>query len=541
MSQKITQLTLPFSVLAENRKEPFTEEMEKAAIYCFAEMERVKGGGLILKKPEEKIVFLAKFFYPFWLFPWDELNLVFDGLKTTTYTLTYKSVPDAKIFLENAHRSSKTMETYITFLSDNVNYFQTPSEEKIMMIDALITEPNFLNEFSQYISEAGEFDVSASETALLSSIIDEPLISSMLHELESLKSSFKADIDILHESIKFLNKSTRNFVKTVRGNIKTVKEELDSEIKKQEEIAAQKISRINEEYDQQTLKLVKNFEKQLLPLQKDKVKLEKEKGEALRKIERCNIEAKTCAAHKDSVGEKKWKEKANETKKELSEIEKQIEEIEDKIKEIEENKSAETFRLRSEWENKIKEARKDLVELEASRDAKIQIYRQEIEKLEGLTASIIQQINNVTKIREADLVNLERLGIQQKTANSNLVYMPFYLVCYQAGMKKRYVVFPPMAANSIGFSAKIKSALGKAKVKQLLTPRFKALTSLLEKLPMSIEKDVALAREMHELGDRTDMLKANSTRKSIMKGLEKLREEGWLSEKEHEALSQKLA
>ncbi|MEM3760747.1 MAG: hypothetical protein QXZ02_06535, partial [Candidatus Bathyarchaeia archaeon] len=410
MSQKIVRLTLPFSVLAENRTEPFTEEMEKAAVYCFAELERAKGGGLILKKPEEKVAFLGRFFYPFWLFPWGELCLVFDGLKTTVNTLTYRGVPDAKTFLENAQRSSKTIETYMTFLSDNINYFQTPSEEKTMVIDALITEPNFLNEFNQYISETRQADTSASETAFLSPVIDESLITSIIHELESIKSSFKADVNVLHESIKFLTRATRNFVKALRSDIKTIKEEFDSEIRKQEEIAAQKVNRINEDYDQQTLKLVKIFEKQLLPLQKDKVKLERTKGEALKKIERCSIEAKTCAANEDSVGEKKWKEKANETKKELSEIEKQIEEIEDKIREIEENKSAETFRLRSEWENKIKEARKDLVELEASRDAKIQIFRQEIEKLEGLTANIIQQINNVAKLREEDLANIERLG-----------------------------------------------------------------------------------------------------------------------------------
>ncbi|MGB9714300.1 MAG: hypothetical protein ACPLZC_04905 [Candidatus Bathyarchaeales archaeon] len=541
MTQKIERLTLPFSVLAENRKEPFTEEMEKAAIYCFAELERAKGGGLILKKPEEKMVFLTKFFYPFWLFPWDDLSLVFDGLKTTAYTLTYRSVPDAKTFLENAQRSSKTMETYMTFLSDNVNYFQTPSEEKTMVIDALITEPVFLSEFSQYILEIRQLDVSDAETALLSSTIDESLISSIIHELESIKSSFKANINLLHEGIKFLNKTTRNFVKTIRGSIKAIKEELDLEIKKQEEIAAQKINRINEDYDQQTLKLVKNFEKQLLPLQKDKVKLEKAKEETLKKIERCSIEAKTCAANKDSVGEKKWKEKANETKKELSEIERQIEEIEDKIKEIEENKSAETFKLRSEWENKIKEAKKDLLELEASRDAKIQIQKQEMEKLEDLTANIIQQINNVARLREEDLANLEKLGIQQKQANPSLIYVPFHLVCYQAEMKKRYVVFPPMAANSIGFSAKIKGAFGKAKVKQLLVPRFKALTSLLEKLPMLIEKDAAFAREISEFGEKVDMLKTSSTREPVGNGLKKLREEGWLSEKEHEALSQKLA
>jgi DNA repair exonuclease SbcCD ATPase subunit len=377
--------------------------------------------------------------------------------------------------------------------------------------------------------------------AFLSPIVDESLISSIIHELESLKSSFQADIEVLHEGIKFLNKATRNFVKTVRSSIKAVKEEFNLEIRKQEDIVKQKVNRINEEYDQQTLKLTKNFEKQLLPLQKEKVKLEKAKEEALKKIERCNIEAKACAVNKDSVGEKKWKEKANETKKELSQIEKQIVEIEDKMKKVEESKSAETFKLRSEWESKIKEARKDLIELEASRDAKIQIRKQEIEKLEGLTTNIIQQINNVTRIREEDLVNIEKIGIPQKYANPSLIYIPLYLACYQTEMKKRYVVYPPTAANSIGFTAKIKGALGKAKVKQLLTPRFKTMTSLLERLPTLIEKDAAFAREIHEFGEKTDMLKTTSTREGMRNGLKKLREEGWLSEKEYEDFNRKLA
>jgi len=66
---EITQFILPFSVLSENRKEPFTMEMEKAAIFCFAELERTKEGGLILKHPAEKLAFIAEGCYPFWLIP----------------------------------------------------------------------------------------------------------------------------------------------------------------------------------------------------------------------------------------------------------------------------------------------------------------------------------------------------------------------------------------------------------------------------------------------------------------------------------------
>lgn len=539
--QKIGTLTLPFSVLAENRTEPFTEDMEKTVLHCFAEMERRKGGGLILKKPEEATVFLAQFGYPFWFAPWNGVNLVFDGLRQSTHTLAYKSVSDAKAFIENASRSSKLIETYTAFLSDNVNYFQASSDEKTVVFDALITEPTFLVEFNKYVSEARQKEASEAEMVFISPLVDELAVSSTIEELEKLKADFEAEVGALNESMKLLSKTTRSFVKTIQERIKAVKKEFDEEIRKQEEIVAQKVNRINEDYDEQRVKLMKIFEKQLLSLQKEKVKLEKTKAQMLVKIEHCDIEARSCAANNDSVGERRWKEKASEYKKELTEIEKRIKETEDRIKEVEESRSAEIFKLRSEWESRIKEAKKDLFELEASRDAKIQIHQQEIERLEGLTANLIQQIDNFIKLREADLANLAKLGIKQSHGHLALVYMPFYLACYEAERKKRYVVFPPSAANSIGFATKLKGALGKARIKNLLVPRFKAISVLLNRLPALMEKDAAFAREIHEAGEKADMLKSRSARESIGNGLKKLKEEGWLSDKEFEAFSQKLA
>jgi hypothetical protein len=540
LSQEIIKLTLPFSVPAENRTEPFTEEMEKAALYCFAEVEREKGGGLILRKAEEKTVFLAKFFYPFWLAHWKRLTLVFDGFKQSVYTIIYKTIPDAKEFLERARGSIKTLETYTAFLLDNINYFQTPSGENAITLEGLISEPLLLNEFNAYISEAKQVEATPSEIVPLNPIIDESTVSSAVEELERLRTSFEKDIRVLQEGIKLLNKTTRSFAREIRGKIRGVREEFEEAIRKEEEVVAQKVNRINEEYNEHRVKLIKNFEKQRLPLQKEKVKLEKIREQTLRKIEHYNIEAKTCAMKKDVVGEKGWKEKANEAKKELSEIEKRLEEVGEKIREVDENESAETFKLRSEWEAKIKEARKNLLELESSRDAKIQIHKQEMERLESLTANIIQQMNNIVKLRETDLANITKLGIQQEHEHLSLVYMPFYMACYEAELKKRYVVFPPSKVNSIGFTAKLKGALGRARIKQFLTPRFKAVTSLLEKLPALMEKDAAFTREIHEVGEKTNMLGEKSKRKPLEDGLKKLKDEGWLSDKEFEALNQRL-
>ena len=130
------QFILPFSVLSENRKEPFTPDLEAAALFSLAELDRTKGGGLIVKQTEETIKFIAKVGYPIWLFPWAETVLIFDGLSRSNYTLLYAAIPDVKAFIENLKRGSKTRETHLAFLSDNLNYFQISETEKSLLVIA---------------------------------------------------------------------------------------------------------------------------------------------------------------------------------------------------------------------------------------------------------------------------------------------------------------------------------------------------------------------------------------------------------------------
>ena len=541
MPLEVGQFILPFSVLSEDRREPFTKEMEKAAIFCFAELERIKGGGLILKQPAEKPAFIAEICYPFWRIPWGESSLLFDGLNTTAYTLTYKIIPNVKAFMEDLERSSKTLETYMAFLSSNVNYFRAFNNEKEMVIDGLITDPNLLNDFNLYLSEATQVKAPLSDMVVLSPTIDELTISSIKQELESLNSEFKEEVNILYRSMKILNTTTGNFIEAIRSKIKAIEEEFSKEIKRYESFITQKVDRIRKEFDERITKLSKNFEEQLFRLHRGKIMFKKSKEQTLGRIEQYRVEVKTCVVNKDVVGERKWKEAIHECKKKLPVLEAKIKELNVKIKEINDKKSLEIFELRSEHETKIKEAKKDLLEIEASRDAKIQIHEQEMEQLEELTSTIIEQIDKMAKLKEAALAEFEKLGIQQKHRKRALIYMPFYLVCYQSESKKRYVHFPPSVVSSIGFSVKLKGALGKAKISQLLVPRFKTIVSLLNKFPPLIEQNAVFEREINEAGAKADILKTKFMSELVKNGLKRLKIEGWFSEKEYEVLNQKLA
>ena len=537
------QFILPFSVLSENRKEPFTPDLEVAAVFSLAELDRAKGGGFLSKSPEEKIAFIAKIGYPLWLFPWSETTLIFDGLNRSNFTLQYAVIPDVKAFMENLKRGSKTRETYLAFLSDHVNYFQAPVTEKGALINGLISDPEFLSEFDSYRGEATAIEDQPSNVALLSPIIEESTISSILDELKTLHLSFREDVDRLYWCMKFINKATKHYDKVLHSKAKAVKEEFNVKISAQEELISPKIARLKEDYDHRIVQTTKNFEKQRLPIQKKKVKLEKSSEQALEKIEHYKLEAKTRAEKDDSVGEQKWKEKANETKKELSEIEDQLKETEKELKDLEERKSLEIFNLRSELETKIKEARQPLLELESSRDAQILLYKQEAEQLEQQTKLILEQLGRTVKLRETSIENFGKLGIKKDSElkDAALFYVPFYAVCYKMESKKRYLFLPPSEANNIGLSTKLKGALGMTKTKQLLVPRFEVITSLMDTLQVLAQQNAVFETEMREMSERTNILNVDSMRESIKKGLESIKKEGWISEKEHQVLSQKIA
>jgi hypothetical protein len=445
--------------------------------------------------------------------------------------------------MENLERSSKMRETHSAFLSDHLNYFQASVTEKGALVNGLIRDPKFLSEFGSYRREATKIEDQSMNVTLLPPIIDESAILHVAQELEILHSSFKEHAEVLRQCVTLLNKVTNTFIKELRNDIKDIKDEFAVKLKEEEKIVTPKVNRLKEEYDNQMTKVAKNFEKQQLPVQKEKVKLERSREETLARIERYKLEAKTSAERADSAGEQVWKDKINVAHKELSAIEYQLKVTEKTLKDLEERRSLEILSLRSGLEAKVKEARKNLLELESSRDAKILIHRQEMEKLEKQTKLINDQIGRIVKWREANIAQLEILGIKPdvESRESALVYVPFYLVCYQADSEKRYMILLPSVVNTIGFSTKLKGALGRTKIKGLLVPRFRTLTSLSDTIQVLTQQSAVFETEVTELGEKANILAMGPMREDISKGLAHLRNEGWFSDKEYNTIRHKLA
>ncbi len=532
------QYSLPFTVQSENRKEPFSIDAEAAAIYSLAELERKSGG--IIKQNEEKLAYITKIGYPLWLFPRDETTYVFDGLNKSSYNWQYFEAAQTKFLSEDFEASFKFRETYMAFLLDYQNRLAQALTRKELACNGLIANTDFLKELDTYRKETQTQENSS--VALVSPALDEAKANFVVNQIETLQAQFKEQTEKLKQLSLLIIKTTSHYTTALQFESDAVKDEAQAKIKAQEELINPKIVSLKKEYNTKIDNLEKSIENEKIPLEKQKAKIGKNIEALEDKSGQYRKHVRIQANKGNSYSEESWKKKLKSAQKELSELEEQKKSTEKQLKRLVEVKIKETIRLKEELEAKVKLESQPIVDLEASRDVKMQVFRQEIDKLEKQTKPVLEELNRLVKQRENITSKTEPLGVKvdPKTKTTTLLYVPFYVACYQGVSSKRYFTVSPSLAGSLGFSAKLKSALGRAKIKDLLVPRFKAVSGLADKIRLSLDSDSGFEAEIEELSQKNSILKNSAGHLDVKKGLASLRDEGWLSAAEYQSFSEKI-
>ena len=540
VSRRVVKLILPFAVPAEDRVKAFTKDMEMAGIFYLAESDRRKGEGHILKKPTEKLVFLAEICYPVWLIPWSRKTLLFDGLGLTKLTLSHDVLPDVGTFDNDIQGSAKTHETYTVALSQNANYFQNFIGKEEKTIEGLVTDSDFTKDFVTYLSGVEEIENSIGTKAILSPTIDKSEILASTEELSDLRARLKEEGKDLSRSMRLLSTRTRIQVKSLQGEIRRIRKTFEKRIRRVEPRVTQRIKQIQSKYEEEITRISRRFDRQLKTLHKNRVKFEKTHERFTAEMERCEAEIKSCRLGKDEGGEIQWNQKLQRIRKRLPILEKNIGDVNRKIGDVETAKKIEISRRRTKLDTRTDEAMKDIRELEASREAEIRMTEQDIASLEDMTSSIISQMSDKADSKKASLNEFDRIGAPKRRREYALVYLPFYFVCYETELKKRYVVYPPSIVGSMGILTKLRGVFGARKMKSFLEPRSKAITAFLNQIVMLTQENPVFEKDISDVGVKVSILRSTESRIAIKRGLKELREEKWISESELEIFSKLL-
>ena len=528
---------LPF--LIQKNREPFDSHIESAAICITAELKRSKGSGLFTRQPEESISFIAKIGYPLWLCPQKNSILIFDGLSDSSVTITYKEAPSAGAFMESLQANQRPRENFISFLSDHNTYFNQPPKEKQFSLRGLVDSLDFKHEFTSYYKKATE---TVTHIPVLSPILEERELSLVLSELDEVQTFLKTDEDILSECLRLLSRICRQSLTEIDYEAAACREEANARIKAQEEFIRPQLLKISKEYNIKIKNLSECYDRELhnIYLLRDKIQRLIQSDEL--KIKRYALEAHAQKEKGHKIYEKRWKEKIKKTQKEISALKKELKKANKNINEKSHEKGVGISRLNYELSAEIKLIRQPIIDLKNVLNTKMLAFRKESNDLIVLEKALTSGIDKSLKLRKGIDADFDELGfIDHQLKNRALFYVPFYVICYEGGLSRRYVCIPPSTISTTDFSLKLKGAFGFSKIQDLLTPNFKAIAELINKIEELVGHNSVLEDQLRNLGEKNNLLRNSDFCASIEKGLFLLRDEGWLSEREAADLHDRIA
>ena len=531
---KVKKYILPYSESVSG-KESGGSDLELAAVYAVAETDRRKGG--LLRHAKEEIEFIAKIGYPLWSFPHSKNVFLFDGLNVSKHILPYANIGNVNTFTDSLKSSSKNSESYTSFIAEQAKCFAEPNAKNSLELKGLIADPAFIGEFSLHREEACTSQDELALTGLLTPQINESALLSITEEIANLELTFKKEVKELNNSIHFMGKTSLAFHGEISDQIKAVKEEASLEINDEEARIAPQLKAIEHQYNNEIVDLARSIEDKKVPLHKEIIRLKKSSAEADRRVAKYSENEKS-VAKSDKTGKDDWKLKIKNAKEELSAIEKQIKTKEKVIEELQKNQASETAKLKAALEAEVHKTRSKIVDLEASRDAKVLLMHQDIDTLEKNTKLLSDRINEIIKNRELNIGDIEKIHTTSSSdeLDKAVFYVPNYVICYNNGEKRRYVSLPPSCISEVGISAKLKGALGVARIRSCFSPRLKEMALLAETVEKQSEEDSIFETELKQLGEGNNILRVGFLGEAIEKGLLSLREKGWLSDKEFGAI-----
>lgn len=532
--ERENRFILPFATPAEHRVKDFSKNMEMAAILYLAESGREKAESHILKRPDEKIVFVTKVYYPIWLIPYNGATLVFDGLGISSFTLPFEEAPDTHIFNRDIQEGQKTTQGYLAALARNRDFFGDFSGKEEQTIEGLVAIPDLLEDLGTYIQQMKEITKPLETRAILLTAAGQREIQTSIQQLSDLRRRTDKDIEALDTSIRLLNATTTEKVTTIRAIIKKAREEYDKQIEKMKPIVARRILEIQERYDQKIMRVSKEFKDELRQLHKRQFRLQETFRSLRAQAKKCEARIESGKRKKKKQTQSQWRLKQKRIRKQLPAVNKEIKGTRKKIHEIENCQEHELAQMEVECDAYIEGARKPLRNLEASREATIMMRRQEIVTMEDMTSQITGQMREAVEAKRMSFAEFDKLGIPNRSEIRALVYVPFYLVRYEREDKKRYVVYPPSLATNLGAFTRMKGTIGAIKMKSLLQPRSKAITAFLSQLVERMTKSAMLEKEVTEACIQDSILLSKEHRIGTKEGLEELEKENWMSQDELE-------
>ena len=537
----MSSLTLPFVVEDEDRKKPFTRDMEAAAVLCLAEAKRKKPG--ILGAPPEKLSFASKLHYPLWAVPWENECVIVDGLGILSHTIVYMKPPDVKLFVENLERSASARELFQSALKSNTKTFEDFVETARVSMNSIVANREILSAILRYMKRG--FTVKKGETEPVMPIPLRLNEKAAMERAENLFSRWRLiqwEIRGLRYAIKDLDEETKIHEEKIFGEIEQIQETFEEKISRVKFEVEDKVGQLTKERDAKIEKMFKVSERELKVALKERA-TDEQKLEKLERDKRVYQKRKQIRRSRgDETGVTYWDHKIEVCKNKISEVKGKIKVLSRFIERTRKQSELGAKRLDENYRGLIVKERKRVSDLEALRDSQIEMTKKEVGELVSEVSSIKKFIEQLIEQKKLHASQLKDMTIPWQSEGVTLINMPVYVFRYETEEKSRYHVHPPVVAMGYeGIIRRIQKTIWsfslESRIKLLLRPGSRALEEMFSSFfAERVQEDETLGKIVYEAGSSNNLLSAQRLGEALAKGVEELKVEGWISREEGDAI-----
>ncbi len=536
-----SRLILPYVVEDEDRKKPFTRDMEAAAFLCLAEAKRKKPG--ILGAPPENISFVSKMHYPLWAVPWGNECIIVDGLRILSHTIVQMKPPDVKLFVEDLKRSRMARELFRNTLEIHSKTFEDFVETTLVSMNAIVANREIVSAISRYIEQGLALKKGAKPS--LTSIplkLDEKAAMERAEKLFNRWRRIQSEIKGLRYAINVLDEETKFHEKKIVGEIEQMWETFEDKISRIKSEVEEKVEQLTKERDAKINRIFKVSERELKVAldekTKDEQKLEKLETDKFVYQKRKQIRK----SRGDEPGVTYWDHKIKVCKNKISEVKGKIKVLSRFIERTRKQGELGVKKFNESYQGMIVRERKRISDLETLRDSQIEMTKKESEEIVSKASLIKNFIEQLIEQKKLHASQLKEITIPWKPESVTSINMPFYVFRYETQEKSRYYVHPPVVAMGYeGIIRRIQKTIWsfslESRIKLLLRPRSKALeemsTSIFDE---RLRENEILGKVVYELGSSNNLLDEQDFGKTLAKGVEELKVEGWINREEGDAI-----
>jgi hypothetical protein len=537
-------LVLPFAVSAKNGGEVFTLNMEVAAVLLLAKARRRKLGFF---EADRKTVFVSKLHYPLWFVPWEDGSLVIDGLDVFSAIFKCPALPDVASFVEDVEQGMFDRKLFWASLEKHEKTFADFAGSVEVKVDALISDRELLSAVFEYVGEASSAQFGENVSVVLTPPkLDVYGAVERAKQFSRLHKQVQSEISSLEYVRSLLNEAVSLHEQMILKEIEFTREVYDGEIAKLKPAIEGKVDQLERERDAEIAKMNRIVENEV------KAK-ERERGKRERELQRLELQKavfvrrrEMCRRRNDEVGLARWEHRIRVCENRIREVRRRINDLTEFIEEARRQNEAEVEKLRGSYQELIEKEKSRIISLETQRDEKIKSKQREMETLKHATAKIVNNIEELINREREREKELRRLAIPWRADDVSLVCLPFYLVGYQNGKETQLQIFPPVRVKSPkGIMKAFQKTLGftiSSRIRLFQQPMSKALERMLDfALKKARESDKAFSEALRQAAASANILAGRKFRETLIKGLEELKAEGWIGQKEVDALAKLYA